>query len=539
MKNVIILAAGNISNKLSFIKPYYASPALIPLNTKPLILYHLEFYRNHDCKIHLVVNQKDTSFIEESVNLKEFDFEIIEVPNTHGVNASLHYALSNIKDTVQTVVNLVTTIPVIFPDDQTVCIEQQLSYNNDWSCINLINDNKIEFLFRSNPIKKLGNAFTGVFSIDTVMLRKAVNQVIHRSDLMEIFAYLNQQDRYLPDYFKFITNEWIDAGHDINYYPSKLKLISSRSFNSVTVSELGILKKQSTNYEKLKNEEEFISSLPPRLSVLFPRIINGFSYDTENKSGSYSMEFYGYPSIAELQLFWDLKDELWTRIFLDIETVFKLFRAHNYSIGKKAYLDFYAGKIEDRVAEFYGQLGEGCQYLITEDLTINGVAYQSFQKIKDRLYERIEQLYSEDDFCVVHGDFCFNNLLYDVSHRLIRLIDPRGSFGNKYKGLYGDIKYDLAKLLHSAIGGYDYLVNNLYQVEFNGSEINYKILKKDSNTIIADKAEQVVTNLGYSVKDIMLIVGTLFLTMPPLHNDSASRQKVMYIHGIKLINENL
>ncbi|MGY3211434.1 hypothetical protein [Mucilaginibacter sp. HD30] len=538
MKNVIILAAGNISNKLAFIKPYYASPALIPINTKPLILYHLEFYSSYDCKIHLVVNQKDTLFIQESVNLNEFNFDIIEVPNSHGVNASLHFALTQIEDTAQTVVNLVTTIPVVFPHDQTVCLESQLSYNNDWSCIN-VKDERIEFLFKSNPTKKLGNAFTGVFSIDTAILHKALNQIVHRSDLMEIFAYLNQQDRYLASYIMFVENEWIDAGHDINYYPSKLKLISSRSFNSVTVSELGILRKQSSNHEKLKNEEEFISSLPPRLAVLFPRIINGFSYDTENKRGCYSMEFYGYPSIAELQLFWDLKDELWTRIFLDIETVFKLFLSHNYSIGKKAYLEFYAGKIDERVKEFYGQLGEDCKYLVTDDLTINGLTYECFEKIKPKLYERIEQLYSEDDFCVVHGDFCFNNLLYDVSHRLIRLIDPRGSFGNKYKGLYGDIKYDLAKLLHSAVGGYDYLVNNLYQIEFNGHQVNYKILKKDSNTIIADKAEQVVTNLGYRVKDIMLLVGTLFLTMPPLHNDSATRQKVMYVHGIKLINENL
>lgn len=538
MKNVIILAAGNISNKLSFIKAYYASPALIPINTKPLILYHLEFYQNQDCQVYLVVNQKDTQYIQESVNLREFNFEIIEVPNTHGANSSLQYALSHVRDTEQTVVNLVTTIPVEFPKDQTVCLEQQLSYNNDWSCID-IQDDHLEFLFKSNPTKKLGNAFTGVFSLDTGILRKAVSQVVHRSDLMEIFAYLGQQDRYLFNYITFSKGEWIDAGHDINYYPSKLKLISSRSFNSVSVSELGILRKQSTNHQKLKNEEEFISSLPSRLAVLFPRIVNGFSYDTENKRGCYSMEFYGYPSIAELQLFWDLKDELWTRIFQDIESVFKMFLQHNYSIGKKAYLDFYAGKIDERIEEFHNQLGEGCRYLITDDLTINGLQCQGFHKIKDKLYERIEELYSEDDFCVVHGDFCFNNLLYDVSHRVIRLIDPRGSFGNKYKGLYGDIKYDLAKLLHSAVGGYDYLVNNLYNVDFNGHEIDYRILKKGSNTIIADRAKQVVTNLGFSVKDIMLIVGTLFLTMPPLHNDSASRQKVMYIHGIKLINENL
>ncbi|MGI4751209.1 MAG: hypothetical protein ACRYFB_11280 [Janthinobacterium lividum] len=538
MKNVLILAAGNISNKLSFIKAYYASPALIPINTKPLILYHLEFYRNYDCKIYFVVNKSDTENIQKSVNLEEFDFEIIEVPDTHGVNASLHFALSQVQESSQTIVNLVTSIPTLFPESETVFLEKALSYNNDWSCINT-DKGLVEFLFKSSPIKKLGNAFIGVFNLDTILLTKAVNQVIHQSDLMEVFVYLNRVDNNILSSLRFVLDDWIDAGHEINYYQSKLKLIASRSFNSVSVNELGILKKQSTNHSKLKNEAEFILSIPAKLSILFPRIISGFNYDSETKSGSYSMEFYGYPSIAELQLFWDLKDEVWTRIFLDLESVIKLFIKEGYSIGKQAYLDFYVGKISDRVEEFYKQLNDDYKYLVTEDVNVNGIMYKSFYQIKDKLFEKIEQLYSEDDFCVVHGDFCFNNLLYDVPHRLIKLIDPRGSFGNKYKGLYGDIKYDIAKLLHSAVGGYDYLVNNLYNVDFDGKNITYNIFYKDNNTIIAEKAQQLVSNLGYSIKDIMVIVGTLFLTMPPLHEDSSSRQRIMYIHGIKLINENL
>jgi hypothetical protein len=538
MKNVLILAAGNISNKLSFIKSFYSSPALIPINTKPLVLYHLEFYKNFDCKVFLVVNNNDSEYIEKSVNLKEFNYEIIEVPHTHGVNASLHYALSVIPESVQTVVNLVTTIPIQFPGDQTVIIENQLSYNNDWSGINET-DSGTEFLFKSGPVKKLGHAFTGLFSIKTETLKQAVDQVTHRSDLMEIFAYLAQSKRNNKSSVKFVMDDWIDAGHEINYYQSKLKLISSRSFNSVSVSELGILKKQSKNHEKLKNEADYITVIPPRLSILFPKLISGFEYDPKNNTGSYSMEFYGYPSIAELQLFWDLKDEVWTRLFMDLETVVKLFIKQGYSVGKQAYMDFYVGKIGDRVNDFYEQLDDQFKYIITDDLNINGTTYKSFHKIQDKLFKRIEKLYSEEDFCVVHGDLCFNNILYDSPHRLLKLIDPRGSFGNKYKGVYGDIKYDLAKLLHSAVGGYDYIVNNLYKIEIADKKISYEIFYKPNNKIISEKALQLIENLGYSIKDIMLIVGTLFLTMPPLHDDSCSRQRIMYLHGIKLINENL
>jgi choline kinase len=538
MKNVFILAAGNISNKLSFIKASSKAPALIPVNTKPLVLYHLEFYRQFDCRIHIVVNRGDSKLIEDSVNLGEFEYQIIEVPGNHGVNASLQYALEHVEITTDSIVNLVTTVPTHYLEENAVVLESNLSYNDDWSCVTTDTDN-ISFWFRSNPNKATGHAFMGLFSMDTSLLMKAANQVMHRADLLEVFAYLTQTDRFTAKGFSFKLLEWIDVGHAINYYRSKLKLISSRSFNAVQVNDLGVLKKRSSNYAKLEVEEDFISSLPSSLSILFPRIISPYAYDSESKTGSYAMEFYGYPSIAELQLFWDLQDEAWTRMFEDIEVAFRLFMKHNYSIGKGAYLDFYVGKIADRVKEYEQQMDEESRYLISENININGNTYKSFDKIKDKLFKRIEKMYNEDDFCIVHGDLCFNNLLYDVNHRLLRLIDPRGSFGNKYKGVYGDIKYDLAKLLHSAVGGYDYLVNNLYKIEIKDKTINYKIFYKASNKIISRKALRLVQNLGYDPNDIMLIVGTLFLTMPPLHNDSTSRQKAMYIHGLKLINENL
>lgn len=518
-------------------KAYYTSPALIPINTKPLILYHLEFYSQQDCQIFIIVNQKDSLQIEENVNLNDFDFNIIEVPDSHSVNESLAYALDRVPAAEETIINLVTSIPLQFPAYRTIYLEKQLSYNNDWSCIN-INSLGIEFFFKWQKQKKLGHAFTGIFNIDNATLAEAINHVTGKSDLMEIISYVfNTADK--KNLFKFQLNDWIDAGHELNYYQSKLKLITSRSFNSVSVNELGVLKKNSLNFDKLKNEVEFILSVPPKLSVLYPRIIDNFLYDNVNKSGSYSMEFYGYPNIAELQLFWDLKDEIWTRIFADLESVLKLFIKERYSIGKKAYNDFYIGKIDDRVNDFLKQLDDDYKSLVTANLVINGVHCKSYHQIKDELFKRIDQLYSEEDFCIAHGDLCFNNILYDVSHRLIKLIDPRGSFGSKCVGLYGDVKYDLAKLLHSAIGGYDYLVNNLYKVNFTGDHVEYNIFFRENNQIISSKAAQLIANLGYSLKDIMLIVGTLFLSMPPLHADSANRQRIMYVHGLFLINENL
>ncbi|HEX8376893.1 MAG TPA: hypothetical protein VF602_03685 [Pedobacter sp.] len=535
MQNVLILAAGNISNKLSFIKAYYASPALMPINTKPLILYHLEFYKNFNCKVYLVINQRDWQYVEESVNLREFDFEIIGVPDSHGVNESLEYALQKVAYAPETIVNLATSIPTDYPESDTVYLDSNLSYNNDWSGIK-VDGQKLRFMFKRDQQKLLSNAFTGIFNVGTKQLNGFIKKVENKSDLLEVIKLWYTTN---PLNFNYLLTDWIDAGHEQNYYQSKLKLISSRSFNAVSVNESGVLTKSSSNYPKLRDEANFILAVPSSLSIFFPRILDGFVYDSARQRGSYTMEFYGYPSLAELQLYWDLKDGVWERIFADLKKVISLFKKEKYSIGRTAFKDFYTGKIEVRVNDFFNQLDEESKYLVRDDLIINGVQCRSYANLKDELFEYINQLYSENDFCITHGDFCFNNILYDISHRLIKVIDPRGSFGDTCKGIYGDVKYDLAKLLHSAIGGYDYMVNNLYKLDLHGEVINYHVFYKTNYHVIKANARQLVTDLGYSVNDIMLIVGTLFLSMPPLHADSPSRQKIMFIHGLKIINDTL
>ena len=59
----------------------------------------------------------------------------------------------------------------------------------------------------------------------------------------------------------------------------------------------------------------------------------------------------------------------------------------------------------------------------------------------------------------MHGDFCFSNILYDFKSQSIKVIDPRGLSGDgKEQSIYGDLRYDVAKLAHSVIGKYDFII---------------------------------------------------------------------------------
>ena len=75
----------------------------------------------------------------------------------------------------------------------------------------------------------------------------------------------------------------------------------------------------------------------------------------------------------------------------------------------------------------------------------------------------VERLAENVQGCVVHGDLCLSNILYDLRSRVCKLIDPRGSFGAA--GIYGDPRYDVAKLYHSIYGLYDFITNDLFHVE--------------------------------------------------------------------------
>ena len=137
-----------------------------------------------------------------------------------------------------------------------------------------------------------------------------------------------------------------------------------------------------------------------------------------------------------------------------------------------------------------------------------------------------------DLFCVVLKNY---NFVLPVKAGISRSI----SFGDSCIGIYGDRKYDLAKLLHSATGGYDYLANDLFELTGDGDELALRFNFRDNQLGLQEAARALIADLGAREDEIMLLVALLFLSMCPLHADSRARQVAMYAHGLRLLNEAL
>ena len=137
------------------------------------------------------------------------------------------------------------------------------------------------------------------------------------------------------------------------------------------------------------------------------------------------------------------------------------------------------------------------------------------------------------NFTIIHGDLCFTNILVEDNYNFMRIIDPRGKFGTF--DIYGDSRYELAKILHSLEGHYDYIIEDMFDVEVQDTHISYHLQLGEQTALQA--FQQVFEKQLTDIQAIRLIEATLFLSMIPLHNDYLSRQYAMLATGITLFDE--
>ncbi|MBC8386768.1 MAG: hypothetical protein H8E13_01800 [Actinobacteria bacterium] len=536
MLDIFILAAGTIRKKIHFLKYIYDSPALIPINTEPIAGAVIKFYRQKvtNAKLHLAVNDDVLNIVQRYLSVYENDINIIAINNKGGVINTLRDVIYKVNPTGVIIVNLVTTIPSVVPRNNEVLVAEEHAISNEWSSVQ-DNGIKVNFNFKESVVEKKGNAFTGVFCVSTKLLIKALSQLDDNKshDLLYVVEEIHKRKK-----LAFKKVQWMDCGHEMNYYKAKINLISSRSFNSIEVDSIkGTLRKRSNYHKTLKDEIDFILHLPKELSIYFPRVLK--KPDSNDHISEVEMEYYGYPSLSEYMLFWDLNKGLWANVFNALTTVIKDFQKYKSpKITRQDYLNFYWGKTYNRLCNFKSQLGEK-DLIFSDKLSINEKQYKNIHLLEKEIVNKLTIMYNNSVFNIMHGDLCFNNILYDLYSGTIRLIDARGSFGDKMAGIYGDQCYDIAKISHSVIGGYDYIVNGFFSFEEKNNTYKYWIFERMNHKSLIDLNVNLIEYFGYNITDVMFFMSLLFISMTPLHNDNINRQKLFYLHGIRFLNESL
>jgi hypothetical protein len=198
----------------------------------------------------------------------------------------------------------------------------------------------------------------------------------------------------------------------------------------------------------------------------------------------------------------------------------------------------YIEKVRARVGEYRAE-GVATDSFAEKAVKLNGLSLLPWSEIEGRSGDFVRELARDSDFTLVHGDFCMGNILCEPYMGLVKLIDPRGSFGESCVGPYGDRKYDWAKLGHSILGRYDYIVNDLFHVVRN--EEGYKMVTYDRpwQNELEELYWSYCEHAGIDRRQIQFIMGSLFLSMTPLHKGRANRQLAFFLQGLKYYTEAL
>jgi hypothetical protein len=165
---------------------------------------------------------------------------------------------------------------------------------------------------------------------------------------------------------------------------------------------------------------------------------------------------------------------------------------------------------------------------------LNGKKLAGWPKIQDAIAARVKKLSAKPRGQIIHGDLCFTNILYDPVSRLFKFIDPRGSFGES--GIYGDGRYDIAKLLHSLDGGYDFFIHDMFRLERDGDKLQLQQFFPATRAAVLGAFKKIFST-HYDFDEVRTLEGLLFLSMCPLHKDHPARQFAMFATGLRILNE--
>lgn len=319
---------------------------------------------------------------------------------------------------------------------------------------------------------------------------------------------------------------WYDMGHVHTYFEARKQLTTERGFNSLSFDE-GMLVKSSSKSGRIEAEATWYEQLPHALRRFTPHYLG-----RPTGGAAYALEYLFLCPLSDLFVFGNLSAAAWSRVFEAVEQF--LHGAFLIKPPRQETLDthsLYVEKTRGRLEIFRNSpVGDDYYRFVRETgaRSLDDVAASAISKIVSAPTPPVQ---------LVHGDLCFSNILFDFRTRSIKVIDPRGEDARGNPTLFGDPRYDLAKLYHSVIGMYDSVVANRA-----GAIVNYQFVNAGS---MASDAQAEIQRLfmetflsrnryGQDQAVIHAISVLLFISMLPLHFDRPKRQQALIANVYRL-----
>ena len=516
-------------------------PSVIyPVNNNIVFDYIYEQYGNVVDSIDIICNEESDKVHSRLGNTRDKGVNILDIPILGDLGETVSFGISDGDDSV--IINFGDTI--VF-DDISAYGDDCFFYSEDnkssiWTFYD-INEGVITKLYDKEPTKteEIGKLFVGVFMIsDRALFKKCLLDADKDGESINSFYIALSNYSKVHPLREVYTDKWLDIGHADKYYNSNLE-VKAREFNHISIDgNRGILRKTSDNVDKFLGEIKWYLKLPTDVEYVTPRI---FDYSLSYENPYVSMEYYAYHTVHELFLDGNLTKNQWVNVLSRIEFVCRDFRRYTLKDSKieESLDDMYLRKTISRLEELRQM--SSFEKFFSSDIKVNDSVYICLDEIIDILKKEIPKLLNDvDEFSIIHGDLCFSNIMVDSNFRFVKLIDPRGKFGEY--DIYGDPRYDLAKLFHSVDGRYDYIIKDLFSVSYDSEKccIDYEILERQNDyDLYAILLDVFKDEIGDDLERIELIESLLFLSMIPLHKENVRHQMVMLAIGLDILDRNI
>jgi hypothetical protein len=322
---------------------------------------------------------------------------------------------------------------------------------------------------------------------------------------------------------------WMDCGHVDGYYESRLGYQNLRHFNSLTYDPVrGQVTKRSLNASDFRKQVRWFRQIPEEVEPFLPRVFAS----NDGPNPFITMELLSIPTLGDLFVSERLNLGAWNDVVRSISCIQSCFleKVVKNSLARELARDVYIEKTRSRLERFVAVRPSSKGYFVY----LGGEKW-SIGRVQQTLSQFVEQsgLLDIDELTPIHGDFCFSNLLYDPKVRLVKMIDPRGEFG--VPGVFGDRRYDLAKLAHSYAGKYDFIVADRFSVDVEAEGgLHLQVPNNDYYNRVRSIFDAVLLSDAALRRQVYALQALLFLSMLPLHADKPRRQLAMLTMGLEL-----
>lgn len=495
-------------------------PCFLPLGNKKLLEHQVEVLREEfDESIYVSLPDDYQLNIDEKMLLKDLEVEAVLVPSQFTLGQNILYVLNTVdyQDSI-----------VRFLHGDTL-IRGFQSAKSD--CIGVANTEDFytwEKAITQNCKQKGFKVWCGYFSFSSV--RQLIKYIaLSNNDFVEaVHLYAKEKQIHEED-----VEQWYDCGHINSYFKTRGIMTTERAFNEIRMQN-NVIYKTSDNSLKIEAESRWFNTLPASLKRFTPNLIDFGTLP--NGNAYYSLEYLPNLPLSELYVHGRLHHHQWINIISKVTSFLEAGQDIMLDdTAKSDVQDSFKALVIDKTYQRVERFIAESNFELKKPFIVNGASIPSINHVIEDCITRTMTL--KEIPAVVHGDLCFSNILYDSRINDIKVIDPRGIDYEDNFTIFGDQKYELAKLTHSVIGFYDYIIAGRFDLKKLG-ENNYSLDFKHSKykNSFTEEYKKLSLN-GVSINDIMPLTVLLFISMLPLHNDRKDRQAAMLVNALRLYAE--